>query len=237
MLGLALVQNLLTAVGAGLGRSRRPNFPLPPHAYPAGIRMELLPFNEQALRHFIYLERPDGSDMADSGRAPAAVEKAEPLPPASEDEIGPRLQDFPDDRRAVPRRSRSDFNHLANPRGSARRACSSGRGSAQAARGAFPAGQTSPAVTDLASAHAAIATIVEQGEGARGEWRDAHFGRLVTVSRRVPRLCGDQGRDLRAGAAGARGVRARARGRTGGAPDHGSVHELAASTCSTRSTR
>ena len=36
-------------------------------------------------------------------------------------------------------------------------------------------------VVDLASAHAAIDTIVEQGEGARGEWRDAHFGRLVTV--------------------------------------------------------
>jgi hypothetical protein len=36
-------------------------------------------------------------------------------------------------------------------------------------------------VTDLASAHAAIDTIVEQGEGARGEWREAHFGRLVTV--------------------------------------------------------
>ena len=36
-------------------------------------------------------------------------------------------------------------------------------------------------VTDLASAHAAIDTIVEQGEGARGEWRNAHFGRLVAV--------------------------------------------------------
>jgi hypothetical protein len=36
-------------------------------------------------------------------------------------------------------------------------------------------------VTDRASAHAAIDTIVEQGEGARGEWREAHFGRLVSV--------------------------------------------------------
>src|SRR5262252_7837618 len=43
MLHLALVQNLLTAVGAG-SAFERPNFPLPPHAYPAGIRMELLPF-------------------------------------------------------------------------------------------------------------------------------------------------------------------------------------------------
>ena len=37
------------------------------------------------------------------------------------------------------------------------------------------------AVTDLASAQQAIDTIVEQGEGARGEWRDAHFGRLLGI--------------------------------------------------------
>src|SRR5205814_8721560 len=92
MLHLALVQNLLTAVGAG-SAFERPNFPLPSHAYPAGIRMELLPFTEQALRHFIFLERPEGLDMADQD-ALAAVEKAAPLPLATEDEIGPRLQDF-----------------------------------------------------------------------------------------------------------------------------------------------
>ena len=92
MLHLALVQNLLTAVGASSSFGR-PNFPLPPHAYPAGIRMELLPFDEPALRHFIYLERPEGLDMADQD-ALAAVEKAAPLPRATEDEIGPRLQDF-----------------------------------------------------------------------------------------------------------------------------------------------
>ena len=37
------------------------------------------------------------------------------------------------------------------------------------------------AVTDLASAARAIDTIVEQGEGAQGEWRDAHFGRLLGI--------------------------------------------------------
>jgi hypothetical protein len=36
-------------------------------------------------------------------------------------------------------------------------------------------------VTDLASARAAIEVIVEQGEGARGDWREAHFGRLVRM--------------------------------------------------------
>jgi hypothetical protein len=36
-------------------------------------------------------------------------------------------------------------------------------------------------VTDLASATAAIEAIVEQGEGPRGDWRDAHFGRFKRV--------------------------------------------------------
>jgi hypothetical protein len=37
------------------------------------------------------------------------------------------------------------------------------------------------AVTDLASAKAAIELIVEQGEGARGDWRNAHFGRFIAL--------------------------------------------------------
>jgi len=36
-------------------------------------------------------------------------------------------------------------------------------------------------ITDLASATAAVEAIVEQGEGPRGDWRQAHFGRFVGV--------------------------------------------------------
>jgi hypothetical protein len=36
-------------------------------------------------------------------------------------------------------------------------------------------------ITDLASATAAIEAIVEQGEGPRGDWRKAHFGRFMGV--------------------------------------------------------
>jgi ferritin-like protein len=175
MLHLALVQNLLTAVGAG-SAFERPNFPLPPHAYPAGIRMELLPFEETSLRHFIYLERPEGLDMADQD-ALAAVEKAAPLPRADEDEIGPRLQDF-DTIGTLYRAIEIGFDRLAAKLGEDRLFV--GPRSAQAVVGHFPFPDL-VAVTDLASAHAAIETIVEQGEGARGEWRQAHFGRLITV--------------------------------------------------------
>jgi hypothetical protein len=175
MLHLALVQNLLTAVGAG-SAFERPNFPLPPHAYPAGIRMELLPFDERSLRHFIYLERPEGLDMADQD-ALAAAEKAEPLGRADEDEIGPRLQDF-ETIGALYRAIELGFDRLSERLGEDRLFV--GPRDAQAVVGHFPL-PALVAVTDLASAHAAIDTIVEQGEGARGEWRTAHFGRLVTV--------------------------------------------------------
>ena len=37
------------------------------------------------------------------------------------------------------------------------------------------------AVTDLASASRAIEVIVEQGEGARGDWVKSHFGRFVGI--------------------------------------------------------
>jgi hypothetical protein len=36
-------------------------------------------------------------------------------------------------------------------------------------------------ITDLAGASRAIERIVEQGEGARGDWANAHYGRFLTV--------------------------------------------------------
>jgi hypothetical protein len=37
------------------------------------------------------------------------------------------------------------------------------------------------AVTDVASAQRAIDEILEQGEGPRGHWKDAHFGQFVAI--------------------------------------------------------
>ena len=175
MLHLALVQNLLTAVGASSSFGR-PNFPLPVHAYPAGIRMELLPFSETSLRHFAYLERPEGLDMADQD-ALAAVEKAAPLPAAHEDEIGARLQDF-ETIGALYRAIEDGLDRLAARIGESRLFL--GPPAAQATAAEFYFDELQP-VTDLASARAAIDTIVEQGEGARGDWREAHFGRLIVI--------------------------------------------------------
>jgi Ferritin-like len=175
MLHLALVQNLLTAVGAA-PRLARPNFPLPARAYPAGIQMALLPFNEEALRHFAFLERPEGMEMADADGF-AALAKAAPLPAADEDEIGPHLQDF-DTIGHLYRSIEDGLGHLADRFGEP--GLFIGPMHAQATEEHFR-WEELVAVTDLASARRAIGTIVEQGEGARGDWHDAHFGRLIAI--------------------------------------------------------
>jgi hypothetical protein len=175
MLHLALVQNLLAAVGAA-PRLARPNLPLPATAYPAGVQIALLPFGEAALRHFAFLERPDGMEMADA-EAFAALAKATELPHDEHDEIGPHMQDFDtighlyrsieDGMAALAERLGPDRLFIGPPK-------------AQATQEHFR-WEELVAVHDMASAHAAIDTIVEQGEGARGEWQDAHFGRLIRM--------------------------------------------------------
>ena len=116
-----------------------------------------------------------------SGVSPSSsrsfMEKAAPLPLATEDEIGPRLQDFATIGELY-RAIEIGFDHLAEKIGESRLFL--GPPACQATSRDFWFPELTP-VTDLASAHAAIDTIVEQGEGARGEWRSAHFGRLVAV--------------------------------------------------------
>jgi hypothetical protein len=175
MLHLALVQNLLTAVGAA-PRLARPNFPMPAYAYPAGVRIELVPFGEAALRHFAFLERPEGMDVEDA-EGFEAIAQAVALPHDESDEIVPHLQEF-DTIGQLYRSIQLGVEHLDERIGPKRLFI--GPPNAQATEEHFRWPEL-VAVTDLASARQAIDTIVEQGEGARGEWRHAHFGRLLGI--------------------------------------------------------
>jgi hypothetical protein len=65
MLHLALATNILTAVGAA-PHFERPNLPILSRWYPPDVQIALLPFGERALRHFMYLERPEGMTLADA---------------------------------------------------------------------------------------------------------------------------------------------------------------------------
>ncbi len=173
MLHLALATNLLTAIGAA-PHLHRPNFPILSRWYPPGVQLALVGFGERALRHFIYLERPEGMDL-DDAEGFAAVGQAQPLTD------GDTLMAVPEDYQTVGHLYRGieqGLERLVDRRGES--GVFIGPAEAQATTEVFEWPELT-AVTDLASAKAAIELIVEQGEGARGDWRDAHFGKFVAL--------------------------------------------------------
>ena len=173
MLHLSLVQNLLAAIG-GAPHLSRPNFPHPASHYPAGVHLALLPFGEPALQHFMFLERPEGMDINDA-EGMAAFGRA--IPAMQPGEIVPRSQDF----KTVGHLYRSieaGFAHLADKFGERRLFVGPPRAQATQQYFGWP---ELVAVTDTASAQKAIDEILEQGEGPRGNWRDAHFGQFVEI--------------------------------------------------------
>ena len=174
MLHLALVHNLLSAVGAA-PHFARPNFPAPAHHYPPGVSLTLVPFGEPALRHFTFLERPEGMELEGAAGIDAPVEEAVPL--MAEGDIVPQLQDFA----TVGHLYRSiehGIAHLAEKFGE--RGLFVGPRRAQATSASFHWPEL-VAVIDVESAQQAIDTILEQGEGARGDWQSAHFGQFVEI--------------------------------------------------------
>jgi hypothetical protein len=174
MLHLALVQNLLSAIGAA-PHLARPNLPAPARHYPAGVNLTLVPFGEPALRHFMFLERPEGMELRGARGIDAPVHEAVPL--MAEHDIVPQPQDFATVGHLY-RSIEQGIDHLAEKFGE--RNLFVGPPRAQATSQYFRWPELVP-VTDLASAHRAIDTILEQGEGARGHWQNAHFGQFVQI--------------------------------------------------------
>ena len=180
MLHLALVANVMTAIGAAPMLSR-PNFPRHSEYLPSGVQFALLPFGDAALTHFLYLERPEGMERLDAtGFVPAAP----PQDPVGPGEVMPRLQEFATVGHLY-RGIETGLSHLAGRLGE--RALFVGPPRAQATPELFKWPQLL-AVTDLASARAAIDEIIEQGEGARGDWRPAHYGRFLGIWEEYSRL-------------------------------------------------
>ena len=173
MLHWAVVQNLLAAVGSAPFVSR-PHLPHQAQGYPPGVQLRLLPFGETALQHFVFLERPEGIESVDGeGFDPVGVAPE----PMRADEIVPRGQDFA----TVGHLYRScarGLAHLAEKLGEDRLFI--GPAFHQAAESDFGWPMLG-AITNLEQAEAAIERIVEQGEGATGDWTDAHYGRFLQV--------------------------------------------------------
>ncbi len=180
MLHLTLVQNLLSAAGAA-PHLERPNLPQPAGHYPPGVILTLLPFGEAALRHFMFLERPEGMDLAD---APGldAVERAAPV--MQDGEIVPRLQDFATVGHLY-RSIEEGIKHLCSKYGERWLFVGPVEAQASVLHFGWP---DLVQVVDAGSAQQAIDTILEQGEGPRGHWRHAHFGSFVDVFDEYERL-------------------------------------------------
>ena len=173
MLHWAMVNNLLTAIGSAPFVTW-PNFPQRAKGYPPSVQFALLPFGEDALRHFVYFERAMGVDVPDAG---AFEHTGEAPPPMSASELQPRPQDFSTQGQLY--RSLGDgLRNLVDRLGED--GLFIGPPWAQATADSFGWKELVP-VRDLESALEVLETIVEQGEGATIDVEGSHFGRFQAV--------------------------------------------------------
>jgi hypothetical protein len=177
MIHLALVNNLLAALG-GAPRLGRHNLPQR-SPYAPEIRLTLAPFSEQTLRRFLYIERPEEMDISTMA---GELDHDRPAPPVP---TGPLVLPAPQAFSSIGQLYRGierGLHGLVDRYGEER--VFVGSPNAQASTRYFQVPDRMPElipVTGLASAVQAIQTIVEEGEGARGGWQGAHFGRFLEI--------------------------------------------------------
>jgi CDGSH-type Zn-finger protein/uncharacterized Fe-S cluster protein YjdI len=177
---LAAVWNITAALGAA-PRFGRGNFPLDPGALPAGIVVKLAPFGEEALQHFIHLERPststekEGAGFESNLSFTRTDQRIRLVPmPLDYETVGAFYASLDERLRAFVERVGE--------------------------RGAFlgdPALQLSPLETGLAAAEPVICrktasraffAIVQQGEGAPQHSVDSHFQRFAAIREELAAL-------------------------------------------------
>jgi len=173
MTHLGLVSNLTCALG-GRPNFDRPNFPVPPGYHPDDVVVRLTPFNMETLDHFIFLERPEGSPVVDG---PSFSARSTYRRVAAARRVMPSSQDFLTVGQLY-RGIRSGLDQLAQKIGEEELFCGSVDHQASPAVVSLPG---FCAVTNLKSAHAAIDTIVDQGEGAPQHRDDSHFARFQGI--------------------------------------------------------
>lgn len=180
MTHLAQVANLMGAVGSR-PHFDRPNLPVSPGYHPAGIQVALAPLDLETLDHFIYLERPEASDVQDAAsfRPTVAFERRA--------EIGVLMPSAPD------YETIGEFYDILS-------AGLDGLAEAMGAEALFvgPAEHQLHAeeigskdllvVSDMASARRAIHFIVVQGEGSPSEAAESHFDAFSKIREELLQL-------------------------------------------------
>jgi len=193
MLHLSLVCNLLTALG-GPPHFERASFPQRSRYYPPGITVELLPFGDTTLTRFLYIERPEHVEVAEIDPALESHLEAADEPPV----VAATLETLADeDQTASP--EPSEYLTVAHLYAAIEDGLTSlverlgedavfiGPDHAQATPAYFHFPDLR-AVVDLASAQEVLTVLIEQGEGTRGDWRDAHYGRFHAVREELRQL-------------------------------------------------
>ena len=173
MLHLSLVNNLLAAFGSAPHFSR-PNFPIPAGRFPPNIQLNLAPFNESTLQHFMLVEKPLEIDIPDGTAFRHLPHYHREV---RRDLYSPTPTDYPS-QGYLDHAIANGIDFLAESLG--KEVLFSGDTQSQVGSAQFPLPGLF-AVTDVESAHRAIEEIVIQGEGAPGHNEDSHFSLFQDV--------------------------------------------------------
>ena len=173
MLHLALVNNILAAIGAS-PHLWRPEFPVQPGRFPAGVVLRLSRFTEATIDHFIYIERPEGITLVDG----AGFDHPEHyLRPTRPDLLSPTPQDYASQGQLYHTVLRG-LGNLVDKLGE--KNVFVGHGEAQVGAGEFALPGLFK-VDGLAAARRAVEEIVHQGEGAPAHREGSHYQRFVAI--------------------------------------------------------
>ena len=173
MLHLALVNNLLAAIGAAPHLSR-PDFPVAQGYFPSGVDFHLAPFDEHSIEHFVYIEKPEGIEIEDGA--------------GFHHESHYERVVCTDLLTATPREYQSQ-GHLYHGIAQAIQRLAAefgeeglflGHGEAQLSSAEFPLPGLFE-VTGVQTAMKAIEEIVLQGEGAPAHRKDSHYARFAAI--------------------------------------------------------
>lgn len=182
MTHLVLVNNLLVALGAS-PHLMRPNFPVGAGYHPSNMVVALAPFDLATLDHFLFLERPEKQDIADSDafRPELTYQRG-----GLAGRINPTAQDY-DTVGELYRLIEHSLEDMTAQIGEA--ALFVGDPEMQICSDLAPIPGIAR-VKNLATAISALETIITQGEGSTSEDPSSHFVRFCAIRTEYVALLG-----------------------------------------------